>query len=295
MADAARRLDRRDLRCAAILALANIDQRQGRAGEARPKLDEARTIAAEVGDRALQIRARFESANLRSWFEGDVEAAADELRQALALARADDDRALQVEASMRLGSLLLNAGDLADAETQLAGAATLASGRELPRRDSRLVAPRVREVLSRPGRGRTARAASSRAVRADVRQLSPGAEPPRAREVCAGTRGRRLGGGAPARGLAARAGVRRVGRDRDLPLPRRGAGRAGATGRGAAARGLRLQEPPGGGPLCARCCTPGAGDRRGGGAGAGRLCLVHGSLSRFSRRTPWSRTSRRRA
>jgi tetratricopeptide (TPR) repeat protein len=125
--DEAAAAGRLDIRGAAMLALANLDQRQGHAAEARRRLDEAAEIASTIRDRALQVRAIFESANLRSWFEGEVEAAAEDLRRALALTEEIQDRALRVEAYMRLGTLLFNVGALVEAEQALLDAAAIAA------------------------------------------------------------------------------------------------------------------------------------------------------------------------
>jgi tetratricopeptide (TPR) repeat protein len=125
---------RRDLRCAALLSLANIDRKQGRAADARRRLDEADALAAEVGDHRLQVRSAFERANVRSWFEGEVEAAVEQLRRGIVLAEEMDDDALRIEGHMRLGNVLFNAGELQAAEDELVRAAALA-GRFASRRD----------------------------------------------------------------------------------------------------------------------------------------------------------------
>jgi class 3 adenylate cyclase/tetratricopeptide (TPR) repeat protein len=128
----------RDLRCAALLFLANSDQRQGLAVEARTRLTEAKTLATELGERPLQIRALFESANLRAWFEADPDGAAESLREAIELTDALGDLALRIEARMRLGSVLFNVGDLAGAERELNDAAKLAGATGSFRDDARI-------------------------------------------------------------------------------------------------------------------------------------------------------------
>jgi tetratricopeptide (TPR) repeat protein len=127
-------VDRRDLRCAALLWLANIDSKQGRAADARKRVDEAEALAAEVEDRRLQIRAAFERAFVRSWFDGDDADAVTLLRRGVELAEEVGDRSLRIEGHMWLGSLLLNVGDLTMAEDELARAAALA-GELASRRD----------------------------------------------------------------------------------------------------------------------------------------------------------------
>lgn len=110
---------RPDVRCTALVTLANIDQRQGRPADARERLREARDLAAAIGDRTLEVRAAFSFAALRADFDGAVAEAVESLRQAVAWAEEMDDRALRVEGHLRLGFLLFNMGDLAAAEEEL--------------------------------------------------------------------------------------------------------------------------------------------------------------------------------
>ncbi len=117
---------RRDLRCAALVALANIDYKHGRAASARSRLDEAETIARELGDARLQIRTAYEFAQLRADLEGGGEEATADLRQALRLAEELADRPLQIEGYMRLGTILFNHCRLAEAEDEFTRAADLA-------------------------------------------------------------------------------------------------------------------------------------------------------------------------
>jgi len=116
-----------DLRCAALVALANVDRKQGRALEARRRLDEATALAAGSADRVLRIRATYELAGLRAWSEAAVDAALEQLRGGLALAEELDHRSLRIEGHMRMGGLLFNVGGLAEAEEHLARATALAS------------------------------------------------------------------------------------------------------------------------------------------------------------------------
>jgi class 3 adenylate cyclase/tetratricopeptide (TPR) repeat protein len=106
------------VRCDALVTLANIDQRQGRPGDARTRLDEALDLSRSVGSR-FQIRAAFSAAALRADFEGDLDGAVDDLRRALALAEELDDPALATEGRLRIGYILFNAGDLGGSETEL--------------------------------------------------------------------------------------------------------------------------------------------------------------------------------
>ena len=137
-AETALELGLRELRCAVLLALANSDNRQGQAAEARRRLAEVETLIAELSAPPLQIRFRFESANVRSWFEADPDGAAAMLREAQGLADTLGDTSLKIEARMRLGSTLFNMGDLNGAEQALTDAATLASETGSVRDDARI-------------------------------------------------------------------------------------------------------------------------------------------------------------
>jgi class 3 adenylate cyclase/tetratricopeptide (TPR) repeat protein len=117
---------REDVRGAALVTLANIAYKQGQAEEQRNRLAEAAEIARKIGDPRLEILTSFELADLRGWFEGQpVEAIAD-LRDALVAAEKYGDRALLTEAHMRLGTSLINVGELTEAEEQLEAARRLA-------------------------------------------------------------------------------------------------------------------------------------------------------------------------
>jgi tetratricopeptide (TPR) repeat protein len=124
---AALELARLDCRCAALIGLANIDTKQGRAAESRRNLTEAIAIAERLGDRQLQVRALYEFAYFAAWFEGAVDAGAEQLREAIAIAEELDDPILAVEGHMRLGTLCFNVGDLAGAEEAYRRCSELAS------------------------------------------------------------------------------------------------------------------------------------------------------------------------
>jgi class 3 adenylate cyclase/tetratricopeptide (TPR) repeat protein len=127
VAEEASSLGRLDLRCAALIAIANIDTKLGRAADSRRNLTEAVAIASELGDRALQVRALYEFSWFAAWFEGASEASASQLREALAIAEALDDLSLRIEGHMRIGTLCFNVGDLAGAEEACERCAELAS------------------------------------------------------------------------------------------------------------------------------------------------------------------------
>jgi tetratricopeptide (TPR) repeat protein len=119
--------DRRDIRCAALVALANIDQKQGRADESQRRLMEAQALAAEINDRGLQTRAGYEFAQVRADFHGEIGPAVDDLSRALVIAEELDDRALRIEGHLRLGSVFFNLGELDRAEEQLDRCLSLAA------------------------------------------------------------------------------------------------------------------------------------------------------------------------
>jgi class 3 adenylate cyclase/tetratricopeptide (TPR) repeat protein len=119
VAEEARRLGRVDLRGHALVALANVHLKEGRASEAGAWLVEAQVAAMETNDRWLRVRASYEFAALRGDFAGDVEGAIKELRRAVAGAVQLGDRALRVEGLLRVGNLLVNLGHLAEAQREL--------------------------------------------------------------------------------------------------------------------------------------------------------------------------------
>jgi class 3 adenylate cyclase/tetratricopeptide (TPR) repeat protein len=107
----------RDLRAAALTALGNIEWKQGRPTEALEYLSEAEEIAVATGNQPLRIRAAYESAVVRGWFDGPS-AALDELRAAIALSDDLGDRALRIDGHMRISWLLFNVGALEEAQAE---------------------------------------------------------------------------------------------------------------------------------------------------------------------------------
>jgi predicted ATPase/class 3 adenylate cyclase len=118
VAERARELGRADLRCAALVKLGNVYQKQGRAADAREVLLEAEAIAADLGDRGLEIRAAYELTALQGDFGGAFEQAIEDLQRALRLAEDADDHALRVEGHLRMGFFLLNIGQIVRAGEQ---------------------------------------------------------------------------------------------------------------------------------------------------------------------------------
>jgi class 3 adenylate cyclase/predicted ATPase len=112
-------LDRGDLECAALVELGDIDQRQGRFGDARRRVVRAQELAARLGDPKLRVRASFVFAQLRADFDGALDEAVDELEQAVGIAETVDDRALCTEGHLRIATLLMNLGRLREAEEEL--------------------------------------------------------------------------------------------------------------------------------------------------------------------------------
>ncbi len=123
VAEEALALGRDDLRAETLLALANIDWKQGRAAESSERLAEAQRLGS---DRELEVRVAYLAANNRGWFGGDSEGAIGDFRRALERAAAIDDRSLRIEGHMRLGAFLFNLGRIAEAESELSIAVELA-------------------------------------------------------------------------------------------------------------------------------------------------------------------------
>jgi len=126
LAEDADALGRADLRSAALVTLANIDSKQGRPDDARPRLVEAAALADEIGDRRLRATAAYEFAKLYSWFDANPAAAIEELRIGITFADELDDRVLRIEGHMRLGTIYSNSGRLVEAEEQYESARSLA-------------------------------------------------------------------------------------------------------------------------------------------------------------------------
>ena len=115
-----------DVRCAALVSLADVAQKQGHAAESSRCLAEAQKLALETGDRRLQVRVGYLLAEHHSWFDGEYRVAADDLRRALAIAEEIDDGLLRIIGHLRLGTLFINGGELSEAEDHLLRALRLA-------------------------------------------------------------------------------------------------------------------------------------------------------------------------
>jgi class 3 adenylate cyclase/tetratricopeptide (TPR) repeat protein len=113
------------IRAQALVALGNVLLKQGRPDPARNALGTGLELAEAIDDASLRVRARYERAQLRGWFEGDLGAAIAELQEALDEA----DPALRVEGTQRLGVCYVNAGRLEEAEASFSESIALASAR----------------------------------------------------------------------------------------------------------------------------------------------------------------------
>ncbi len=136
IAEETRATGRLDLACEALGYLASIDHRQGRAGQALERFEDARALAIQAGNRKLQIRAAYALASLK----GDIGAADDaleELARAISIAEEIEDRPLRVDGHLRAGFLLFNKGDLAGAEEQLERCSSLAAELGSSRQEAR--------------------------------------------------------------------------------------------------------------------------------------------------------------
>jgi class 3 adenylate cyclase/tetratricopeptide (TPR) repeat protein len=137
VADEAVPLGRLDLRGQALVGLANVFQKIGRATEAKRYVTEAEAIALEVSDPRLQVRTAYESAEIRADFEGEVDTAVEQLGLGLSTAEGMDDLALRIEGHLRMGTVLATAGRLGEAGVQLARCAELADRTGSYRDDAR--------------------------------------------------------------------------------------------------------------------------------------------------------------
>jgi class 3 adenylate cyclase/tetratricopeptide (TPR) repeat protein len=117
--EAASALGRADLECEASLLLGDIDQRQGRAADARDRLATAQALARAADDACLRSKVAFVLAAVVADFEGQYEQAIGSLRAGIATAEEADDVALVAEGHLRLAPILMNQGDLAAAESEL--------------------------------------------------------------------------------------------------------------------------------------------------------------------------------
>lgn len=119
VAAAAAALGRADIDCEASLLLGDIDQRQGRAGDAHDRLASAEALALSTGDAYLRSKVAFVLSALVADFEGQYERAIEGLRSGIANAEEIGDVALVAEGHLRLAAILMVRGDLAASKTEL--------------------------------------------------------------------------------------------------------------------------------------------------------------------------------
>ena len=119
VADEAAARGRLDLRAAALIALGNVDGKQGRAGDANQRLVEAESIALQIAAPRLTVEAVYGLAAERAWFGEDARTAIEDVRRGLRIAERERDDPLRTEGYLRLGFLLFNVGELAHAEEAL--------------------------------------------------------------------------------------------------------------------------------------------------------------------------------
>jgi len=115
-AETAGDVERTDLRCRALISLAEIDALMGRASQARALLDEAEQLARRIDDPPLRIRAAWARATLLQQFEASPGPAVEQLIGAVALAEEVGNAELMLTGHMRLGALYFNIGRLRAAE-----------------------------------------------------------------------------------------------------------------------------------------------------------------------------------
>ena len=119
VAESAASLERADIECEASLLLGDIDQRQGRAGDAHDRLAHAEKLVAGIDDAVLRTKVAFVVSALVADFEGQYEEAVERLRSSIETARAIDDVALRAEGHLRLAPILMNRGELAAGQEEL--------------------------------------------------------------------------------------------------------------------------------------------------------------------------------
>jgi tetratricopeptide (TPR) repeat protein len=118
---------RLDLAAEAMILQCQVAHRQGRIADARELVTELQSLAEQIDDDRLHIRAAFSLASVKADMEGAFDEALKEIGRALSIAEAADDTALFVEGQLRKGFILFNQGHLADAEGELVRCSTAAA------------------------------------------------------------------------------------------------------------------------------------------------------------------------
>jgi tetratricopeptide (TPR) repeat protein len=107
-----------ELESEALLLLGDIDQRQGRPGDAHERLTEAQRLAGLARNPRLQTRAAFVLNTFIADYLGEFEQAIENLRGAITLAGEVGDHELVAEGHLRIAALLMS-NDLPRAEPEL--------------------------------------------------------------------------------------------------------------------------------------------------------------------------------
>jgi tetratricopeptide (TPR) repeat protein len=116
--EAATKLGRVDVEAEALLLLGDIDQRQGRPGEAHKRLTEAQRLAGLAHNPRLQARATYVLNTFLGDYLGEYHDVIENLRVAIGTAEGIEDHALVAEGHLRIAALLMS-HDLAAAEPEL--------------------------------------------------------------------------------------------------------------------------------------------------------------------------------
>jgi tetratricopeptide (TPR) repeat protein len=109
-------LHRLDIRCQALISLAEVFVPLGALAEADPCVHEADDLARQLADPSLRIRTMWIKAMLVEIAEGPSVTVIETLQSAVALAEEVDDRGLALTARLRLGATYFNKGELELAE-----------------------------------------------------------------------------------------------------------------------------------------------------------------------------------
>jgi class 3 adenylate cyclase/tetratricopeptide (TPR) repeat protein len=130
-----------ELAAEAMMTLCHIAHRQGRAADADGLVAELQAIASQIGERRLQLRARFMFAAVKGDMEGAFEEALAELGHGIAIAEEIDDVPLLVEGHLRRGFILQNIGELERAAAEFERSASLAADLGSTRDEARATMP----------------------------------------------------------------------------------------------------------------------------------------------------------
>lgn len=125
VANGASRFNRWDLRCNALIGLAELALATGKAQEATGYLAAADPLVSDLDDPRLAVKAAFTRAELHAR-RGASDEAMMELRTAIRAARDADDLKLEQSGTMRLATVLFNSGEMTQAEEAFERAASLA-------------------------------------------------------------------------------------------------------------------------------------------------------------------------